>query len=581
MSENWSRRILALACGVTLSACSDPSDDGQGVSATLNVRTHHRPDGSFQLDEELELPGGDRVQLTHADPELAGKFTDENGQLRQWSVGSHRVQVLGELRENVFEATRVEREESDDDVRQVVQPVLDVFGERDTLVVLIGFPGNPNTYDPAGMKNGVFGEEGSTNALYREASRDQMWLGGIEDPGGDVWGPYEAPTDGCSTLSYSEVSDLALDAAEADGIDVDAYDHRVYAFPPVGSCPGGGIGGGNQVWVFGIGPQAIWDWVGHEAAHGFGFAHASSYDDCTVAGDPITIGGACEHNEYGDPTDIQGRRNFQFSSWHMERAGWLQPENVAVVDGSERIVLVPMETESSGIQSVRVPRDGGQLEEEFFHFEYRQPIGFDAGLESTLTNGVLVRAVVHPDNHGNTHLLDMTPDTSDNTDAALAVGRSFEDGNLEVTVVEASPERAVLDIIIDDIPPVIGTGGSDNGGTGGTPTMGAGGEPTATTGGAPGSGTGGDGAVTSGGSGALGTGGAESDVPATGGWVAATGGVSNPTSDASAPSEDGGCGCRTAPGSGPSPFSAFSLCLAFWAFVRARRSGRSSFDSVP
>src|SRR5690606_8122590 len=124
----------------------------------------------------------------------------------------------------------------------------------DTLIVLIGFPGQYNTYEPSAMHAGVFGAEGSTDALYREASRNKMWLGGIENPEGDIWGPYEVPTDGCSTLSYSEVSDLALDAAEADGIDVGAYQHRVYAFPPVDSCPGGGIGGGNQVWVFGIGP---------------------------------------------------------------------------------------------------------------------------------------------------------------------------------------------------------------------------------------------------------------------------------------------------------------------------------------
>lgn len=341
--------------------------------------------------------------------------------------------------------------------REIVVPrlgavgrTLDVFGERSALILLIGFPGVPNTYDPDAMHAGVFGAEQSTNEFYREASRGQMWLGGIRDPEGDVWGPHEVQTDGCSTLEYYEVSDLALAAAAADGLDVDAYDHRIYVFPPgVDSCPGGGIGGGNQVWVFGIGPQIIWDWVGHEAAHGFGFGHASSYDDCTVAGDPVTMGGACAHNEYGDPTDIMGRRNFQFSSWHMERAGWLSPENVRVVEASARIRLAPLELASDGVQSVRVPRSNG----EFFHFEYRRPVGFDAGLEPGLTEGILVRVVADPRQGGNPHLLDMTPETATNDDAALPVGRSFEDGNMRVTVVETTDAYAILDVTLDGIPP--------------------------------------------------------------------------------------------------------------------------------
>lgn len=346
---------------------------------------------------------------------------------------------------------------------------LDVFGERKALILLIGFPGAPNTYDPEAMHAGVFGPGRSTDEMYREASRGQMWLGGIQDPEGDVWGPYEVQTDGCSSLSYGQVSDLALAAAEADGIDVNAYDHRIYAFPSVDSCPGGGIGGGNQVWVFGIGPQAIWDWVAHEAAHGFGFGHASSFDNCTVVGDPVTMGGPCNHNEYGDPTDVMGRRNFQFSTWHMERAGWLAAENVVVVDASERITIAPLEAASEQIQSVRVPRDDGQ----FFHFEYRQPVGFDAGLEPGLTQGVLVRIVADPGNSDNPHLLDMTPETSTNDDAALAVGRSFEDGNMLVTVVEATANYAVIDVILDGIPPDPDIGDSGDSGDAGTSETGA------------------------------------------------------------------------------------------------------------
>ncbi len=539
------------------------------LAGTLIVRTHDGADGLHGIDEEFELPTGDRVRLERVDANMAGQVLDAKGVSRELSLGTHDVLVAGTFEDGALRAERVERPQDESSVRKVMQPALDVFGERETLVLLIGFPGEPNTYDPLAMHEGVFGEEGSTDALYREASRNKMWLGGIDDPEGDVWGPYEAPTDGCSTLTYSEVSDLALQAAEADGVDVDAYRHRIYSFPPVNSCPGGGIGGGNQVWVFGITPQYIWDWVGHEAAHGFGFGHASSYDDCTVGGDPVTIGGACIHNEYGDPTDIQGRRNFQFSSWHMERAGWLEPENVAVVETSQRVVLVPIEDESDQVQSLRVPRQEDELEGEFFHFEYRQPIGFDAGLESGLTSGVLVRTVVDPDARGNPHLLDMTPETSDNIDASLRVGRSFEAGNMLVTVVEATSEHAVIDVTLDGVPPEVGTGGTDGIGTGGADATGGiggnvatGGAPSA--GGAPSVGTGG---ASTGGAVGAGTRGFS-----TGGAPQQPGDAGGASSSSRAAEDESGCGCRTVSRPGGSPYGMMSGLLgALWWARRRRR----------
>lgn len=547
---------------ISVVGCSDPTahevtnddvaDEGlDGLDATLIVRTHHDQQGVFGYDEELVLPDGDRIALERAEPSHTATLVTGSGERRSIEQGKYQVRVHGERHGNILLATHVEKRDGEDGVvRQVAQPLLDVFGERKTLILLIGFPDDPNTYDPDAMHAGVFGSGQSTDELYRSASRDKMWLGGITNPEGDVWGPYEAPTDGCSSLTYSEVSDLALAAAEEDGIDVDAYQHRIYSFPPVDSCPGGGIGGGNQVWVFGITPQYIWDWVGHEASHGFGFGHASSYDDCTIAGDPVTMGGACEHNEYGDPTDVMGSRNFQFSTWHMERAGWLEAENVAVVDASRRITIAPLEGASDEVQSVRVPRDNG----EFFHFEYRQPVGFDAGLEAELTNGVLVRVVADPDERDNPHLLDMTPETSTNLDAALEVGSSFEDGNMRVTVVEANENHAVLDVTVDGIPPDTGTGGMTGGGAGSGGTGG-------------GVATGGNSA-----SGGTATGGVPADGMGTGG-TALDGGTADGV--VTGTHDNAGCGCRVAPRPQSAPFALLGIFFLAWR-RRLRSRLRSS-----
>src|SRR5690606_25177143 len=119
------------------------------------------------------------------------------------------------------------------------------------------------------------------------------------------------------------------------------------------------VGGGDSAWIFGVGINAAWDYVSHELGHAFGLPHAAWYTNCTSGDSPVTHGGSCGHDEYGDPTDVMGRRNFQFSSFHLERLGWLEPENVLVLEQSARVVLAPIAIPSSTVQSLRIPRDGG------------------------------------------------------------------------------------------------------------------------------------------------------------------------------------------------------------------------------
>jgi hypothetical protein len=310
-------------------------------------------------------------------------------------------------------------------------------------VILIGFPNTPNTFDPDEIRDAVWGNGRSANMFYQEGSRGQMWLEGIDDKeGGDVFGPVTVNTNGCADMEFGEISDDARIQVGAGG-----YDYYVYYFPPrAAECPGGGVGGGNSVVIFGVGINGTWDYVAHETAHCFGLGHASSSTNCSSRdGDVVTYGGSCGHDEYGDMTDIMGGRNFQFCSWHLERLGWLQPSNIKVLERSERVTLYPIELDLPGIQSLRVPRG----DNEFFHFEFRQQVGFDEGLETELTNGVLVRVTADPADRGNPHIIDMTPGNNF-SDATLTEGSTFVDDGLEVTTIEVTDEYAVVDVIIED-----------------------------------------------------------------------------------------------------------------------------------
>jgi hypothetical protein len=152
---------LLLLC---LAACSQPGA-GDGVDGTLKVRTHDDADGTHLLDQELTLANGDRVALER--PDLDTALVTASGNEVPLAVGTYQVTAYGERMGRTFVATRVELHEAPRG--RITQPLLDVFGERKALVLLIGFPGEPNTYDPAGMHAPLLGvragqcEDGATS----------------------------------------------------------------------------------------------------------------------------------------------------------------------------------------------------------------------------------------------------------------------------------------------------------------------------------------------------------------------------------------------------------------------------------
>jgi MYXO-CTERM domain-containing protein len=260
-----------------------------------------------------------------------------------------------------------------------------------------------------------------------------------------------------------------------------------------------------------------------------------------------------------------------------------------VLDASARVLLSPIEVASGGVHSLRVARPG-EGSGAFYHFEYRQKLGeFDSGLEDSLTDGVLVRATDAPTGGGrggNPHLLDMTPDTSNIRDATLTLGMTFQDDTFSATVVEVTPDYAVLDVTVDGTPPdpddPVGIGGTTGvggttgaGGTttgsGGTATGGAAGSAgaagTATTG-VGGAGTAGSGVA---GTGVAGTGVAGSvGVAGSAGSVATTG-VGGAGVTTSAVGDQGGCACRAATGRSGGGGVLFALSLVGLCGLRRRR----------
>jgi hypothetical protein len=385
--------LLVLGCGTSHSSDSEPRD-GEARAAlsaedewegTLRVTVVDPPtgEGMPRLEEYLELADGSYVEIDRA-ATAAGESARSGEQVR----------VFGRLAGNRIEAGRLERLDvlpySDDDVLEAVVP-RETLATKKIAVLLVSLPNATNNFNPDQVRSAVFGATGrSSRTFWEEGSFGKLTITGHLRQDGDVFGPYSISGD----CGYGNVVNASAQAAMAAGVDLSPYDH-VVRYTPAGAsgCPGGGQGdqpGRNSI-IYGIGINALWDYVGHEVGHNFGCGHASSYDNCALG----AFAGSCQHNEYGDQTDIMGGRNGHYMSYYKNAMGWLDPGNHSVVTASRRVRLYPIETASTGLQSVLIPRGDNTQ----FHLEFRQAVGYDSFLETGLTNGVLLRYLPSGNGH--------------------------------------------------------------------------------------------------------------------------------------------------------------------------------------
>jgi hypothetical protein len=305
------------------------------------------------------------------------------------------------------------------------------LGEQKVLVLLVNFQDRttqPWTADQ--VRSLVFG---SVNNFYRESSYQQSWLTG------DVFGWYTLPIN--STCDTSVIGTYARQTATAAGVNFAGYNRIVYAYPSV-SCGWTGSGqiGGNpsQCWING---SMILRTVAHELGHNFGLYHARALD----CGSQV-IGSSCTTIEYGDSLDILGQTGVTGHSHanQKERLGWLNygsSPGITTVQTTGTYWIDPYETVGSNAKALKVLKstDPTTGKKTWYYVEFRRPLGFDSFISSNtnVMNGVMV----HTGTEGYTaddYLLDMTPETSSFSDAALDVGRSYNDPNINVTITPLS-----------------------------------------------------------------------------------------------------------------------------------------------
>jgi len=230
-----------------------------------------------------------------------------------------------------------------------------------------------------------------TNNFYQENSYAKMRFVGVEHPDQpyDMFGWAQANATNCGTTSHVTLLNAAMAAFDLQ-VDFTQYDRILIVHPhtcrsesEVGKRLHETPDGDATFSASWIGVYSDWVDQGytrfgvmHELGHALGLKHAHAYA-CNINTVPIlecTQGfNGQPYNEYEDYYDTMGyyisHNNAKYKDW----LGWLDSSNVQTVTENGTFVLEPIETATSGLKVLIIPRTGNQR----LYVEYREDIGWD------------------------------------------------------------------------------------------------------------------------------------------------------------------------------------------------------------
>ena len=330
---------------------------------------------------------------------------------------------------------------------------LGVTTTNQVLVLPIKFADSPagDPFTTAQIDQVMRTNANSTAAYYNEVSYGAQQLNiTVAHSSSGGWLVSSSNTPG--SCDFTTIGNLGDQAAAAAGYNISSYNNRFYVIPSNGACGWAGlayIGPPYQAWSNGY--NALWVY-GHELGHNFLLYHAGSVN-CA----PQVLGGSCSVNEYGDRFDVMSNNSTPGEQMHFDAAqkailGWIPPSSVITqTSGTATYTLSPLESggQSTYAITIPVPADSTRT----YWIEYRQPIGFDAGIANYPNLGAIIH-VSSPFDYpcsgcggDDTEILD--PGATGNFyDAALLVGQTYTDSTYGIRITVNSATASALSVTV-------------------------------------------------------------------------------------------------------------------------------------
>jgi hypothetical protein len=415
----------------------------------------------------IEVEG--KLAVLHADDFATGKSRfifevhDDAGRMKTIRLGSLPRELAPGMRVRVQGHASASASDTIDPERILVlsettaltateTPIAKAATANSVLVIMANFSNTAIPAFTAAQAQQVMTTNADSVAnFFREASYGQQLMNVTVTPNW-VRMNLAQPTS-CGNSDWQAIGASAEAAAKSLGgaYDPASYNFVVYLFPSVPACGWlglGYIGNPHKAWI--NGPQTFrTSAIAHEMGHNFGLLHAASV---RCAG---SIGGSCTVSEYGDPFDTMGNQSaMHYNAMQKAKLNWIASSSVVThAGGAATYTLSPIEAAGGTTYAVKIPTGSGNRT---YWLEFRQPLGFDAGLSTVPNNGAQIRVASPFETlcsgcdgwSDDTQLLDMTPSTSAFSDAALVVGKTFSDPayGVNISVLSATASALTLQV---------------------------------------------------------------------------------------------------------------------------------------